>query len=371
MREVDSLKKILIITSFLTGAGHQSITEALTEQFDRMPEVRYQVVEGFELVGRVGPRLAGFYGSMIRETPNLYDRQWKFTDTHWSHLSFYSRFCVHRFEGILRDFSPDLILTVHSLFNTAVSEMLETLGKDIPLVCLQADPVTIHRSWCNPKACRTICPTREAYEASLQYGLPPEKVVQMGFPVRQRFCEAARAGAGKAYDPNLPPRCLMIGGGEGSGGLEPYSEALLAHTDAFLTVICGRNKKARARLEEKKGEYGERLRVLGFVRDVEREMLQSDLLITRGSPNVLFEAVTVGLPLVMVSGMPQQEKGNPGLMLAHGLGVVCDSPEELPRVLQGLFDGGAAGLAAIRRAQQDYRSLDTAENIARYVAELE
>ena len=364
-------KRILLVTSAHTGAGHQSISDALAEQFAGMPGVEVKIVDGFDLIGRIGVRLSGLYGFMTRHAPAVFNAAWKRTMAHPPRFAVTSRLYSRCFMKCVRLFQPDLILTVHSLFNTMLTRILEKQGLNIPVVVLQADLVNIHSTWCNPAAFMTLCPTREAYDASIRQGMPPEKLKVLGFPVRGRFCDAARLAGVKDGNPAGPLRCLLMSGGECPGSLSGYARAILENTDAAVTVICGRNKKLYRELGKSLGsQYGGRVTVLGFVSDVEQAMLRSDLLIARGSPNTLMEAVTMNVPVVMIGPLLEQERSNPWFMQHYGLGVPCGSPAEVPEVIRGLLDDDAARLREIRAAQLAFRSFDSARNIAACAAEL-
>ena len=360
------MKKILIFSSDHTGAGHRSISDALAEQFSGMPDVEATVVDGFEVLGGTGLFIAGLYGFETRYVPAVYNAAWRFSMAHPPDFTLSARLYGRRIMKCIRRCRPDLILTVHSLFNTLLTLVLKRNGLDIPVVVLQADPVHIHSTWCNPDAYRTICPTLEAFESSLRQGMPPEKLTVMGFPVRRRFCDAPE---GRDRDVSRPPRCLLMSGAEGCGRLRAYAEAILDNTDAVLTIVCGRNRKLQARLRKTLGAvYGGRVNVLGFVPDVERLMLGSDLLISRGSPNTLLEAIALQLPVIVIGPVPEQEKGNAQLMQDRGFGVACASPSEAPGIIRSLLENDAARLRDIRAAQQAFRCCDNARNIADYVA---
>jgi len=365
------MKKILLITSVYTGAGHKSISDALAEQFSEMPGVEVKVIDGFELAGSLWPQLSKFYGFTTRHAPAVYNASWIFTTKVPSRSAIVARMCDRRFVKCLREFRPDLILSVHPMFTTVLTRMLKMHDLSIPVVVLQADIVSIHRYWCDPEAYRTICPSKEAYDASLKMGMPAERLKLLGFPVRKRFCDAARAAEKKDFDGSRPLRCLLMSGGEGCGSLGDYAEAILENTDAAVTIICGRNKKLRAQLQNSLcGRYDRRMKVFGFVPAIEKAMLQSDVLIARGSPNTLLEAVTLNLPLIMTGSALLQEKGNAELMRDLGFGVICGSPEEVPEIIRDLTADHGAKLRAIRKAQREYRSFDNARNIAVYVADL-
>lgn len=365
------MKKILLVTSAYTGAGHQSISDALEEQFSRMPDVEVKTIEGFDLLGGTGRMLSGLYGVMIRHAPGCYNLAWRLSmkKKHPPEFRMTVRLGRRRFAGVIREFHPDLILSVHSCFNALLTRMEDSLGLEIPVVVLQADVINIHSTWCNPRAALTICPTKEAYEASLLQGMPAEKMKIIGFPVRSRFCEAAREKDPQEYTGSRPLRCLLIGGGEGTGSLRAYAESILRNTDAELTIVCGRNSGLQRQLQKTLvPQYGGRAEVLGFVTAMEQELLRHDLLVTRASPNMMYEAVVMTVPLITIGAMPEQERDNPRLMEKYNLGVIGKTPEEIPQIIRSLQRDDASRFREIRAAQRSLRRFGHAREIAACVA---
>ena len=204
------MKKILLITSVYTGAGHKSISDALMEQWGEMPDVSVRVIDGFDLAGGLYLQASKLYGVATRHTPFVHNAVWFTTTKIPSAFTLESRVYARRFLEILREFEPDLILTVHPMFNKVLTKMLKMHGISIPVVVLQADIVSIHHYWCNPDAYRTICPTKTAYHESLRQGVPAEKLKLLGFPVRRRFSDAARNSEKNEFDPARPLRCLLM-----------------------------------------------------------------------------------------------------------------------------------------------------------------
>ena len=365
------MKKILLVTSVYTGAGHKSISDSLMEQFAKLPDVQVEVIDGFELMGEIGVQSSKIYGFVTRRARAVWKMAWTITMAQTPKFTTMAHLGNRRFTDYIRNFHPDLILTVHAMFNATLTRMLEFHGLHIPVVVMQADLVNIHKAFCNPKAYMTICPTREAYDCSVRQGMPPEKLKVLGFPTRARFCDTARQTNAPDYDGSRPLRCLMMSGGEGSGNLKAYADAILGKTDARLTIICGRNKKLRKDLRGHLSvKYGDRVNVLGFVTEVEQEMLNSDLVIARGSPNSMLEAVVMNVPLIITGALPGQERDNPMLMQSYNLGVVSESPEDVPLIIRDLLYNGGTRLREIRAAQREYRNFDNAKNIAEYVVGL-
>ncbi|NLG24142.1 MAG: glycosyltransferase [Clostridiales bacterium] len=360
------MKKLMILTSVYTGHGHKSISDSLAEAFQQYSDLQVDVAEAFLLIGEAGIRLSKMYGPMTRNAREL----WKLTyalSNRSDHLvsSTMSGLIHDRFMQKLSQSKPDMILTVHPMFNGSVLNILDYYGIDVPLIALQADIINIHRTWCDPRAHRTLCPTEEAYAASIAMDMPPERLVKCGFPTRAQFIRAAQTIERREYDGVRPLECLMMSGGEGSGNMQRYAVELLNRFNCNIDILCGRNAALRRALDrELTKKYGARVRVHGFVADVETYMMRSDLVIARGSPNSLMEAVVCNVPVLITGALPGQEADNPSLMERHHLGVMCPSPSAVKRVVSDLVADGGAQLKDIIRAQREYRNFDNAKNIA-------
>lgn len=360
--------RIMLLTAQHTGRGHMSIAEALSEQFSRMDGVELDIVDGFIFLGEGGVESSKIYNVVTRRARFVWKAVFKATQGGDFVPETMALLVKKRLDNYLRATKPDLILTVHSMFVGSVIDTLEKFGLDLPVVSVVADLANIHSTWCDSRVAKAICPTREAYDCSVKFGMPREKLEIIGFPTRASFVEAARRVGDKAYDADRPLNCLMTGGGGGAGDIEGYATSLLRDTDARLTIICGSNEKLRARLVLKFGDkYAGRVRILGFVTDMAAEYEKADVAISRASPNCMFEAIVMGVPMVITGALPGQEKDNPDFALRHNLGIICDAPEDMAERVRDLIRDGGRRWNEIRRAQVAYRDLDSAKKIAEYV----
>ena len=366
-------KKVLLITTTHTGCGHKSISDALMDWFCEMPELEVVQVDGFEdLVGKSVTAIGDSYGVVTRHAKFLWKLTWDFgTKFNSTYCSLMSTWAEKRFIEVVVRERPDVVLTTHPMFNSSLLTVCEEHGLEIPFVSVQADPVSVHPSWCDARSALTICATDEAVERTLSFGVPRERILKVGFPTRRRFTDMAQRVEKPAYDPSRPARCLLMSGGEGSGMLGSYAVELMTKTDVHLTIICGRNKQLKKRLEALlKRKYAERVRILGFVTEVEKLMNDSDIMIARGSPNSFFEAVVMNVPLIITGALPGQEQGNPEFVENYGLGIVAKGVKNLSRAVDGLLENGAAELTSIREAQRAYRRFDNAKRIAEATRDL-
>ncbi len=364
----------MILSSNYTGHGHKSICESLIEQFAKYPDVECQVIDGFSLFGKAGVSASKMYGPITQNAKTVYD--WFFQLSNRSNNTpleeLTAALIYQRFMRKLRAFTPDLILTVHPFFNGSVLTLLKRYKLDVPFVGLQADIINIHRSWCDPRATLTICPTPEAFETSVKlHGMPPEKLEVIGFPTRARFTDYAREHEHPEYQPGRPLRCLLMSGGEGTGNLKSFATQLLQNVDCTLDIVTGRNAKVKKSLDAcLLPKYSGRVVVHGFVDAMHELMAKSDLVIARGSPNTLMEAVVMNVPILITGSLPGQEADNPAVMTTHNLAALCENPASAPAIIQALLADNGKRLKEIAQAQREYRNLDNAKRIAARVYEL-
>lgn len=365
------MARILLLMSEYTGRGHMSIAEALSEQFERMEDITLDMVDAFQFMGKRGVKSSKIYNIVTRRASFAWRAAFSATQNNDFIPDAMGLLVQKRLVRYVRATKPDLILTVHSMFVGSVLDALERAGLEVPVVCLQADIVNIHSTWCDNRLLCAICPTEETYKRSMEFGMREDKLRLIGFPTRAQFCRSAGAVSGHEYDPNRPLRCLMTGGGGGAGEIEDYAAALMRDTDAHLTVVCGSNEKLRERLEVKFApKYSERMRILGFVSHMSSEYELADVAIMRASPNCMFEAIVMGVPMIITGALPGQERDNPRFAVEHGLGVECYDADKLAECLADLTCDNAAKLKAIRSAQVAYRDLDSARKAAEFVRSL-
>ena len=363
-------KKILIISSDYTGNGHKSITEALVEQFDRHAGVRVQIIDGYSLSGSLGIRIGKMYGVITRTSKELYRLMWDISTIKPELLvELIESSIAERFLKLLGPSIPDAIIVTHPNFNGSVLNIMEKNNIKIPLFAMVADPVSITPLWADARADFTICPTQEAREKCLEFGVPDSRIKVLGFPIRQKFCRVAASGAAPApYETENPLRCMIMSGGEGSGNMRRIAGILLKNFNCTVKIVCGRNNILKKSLERGLGDkYGGRIEILGFTDRIQELMLESDVLFTRASPNTMMEAVMCSVPLVITGALPGQEEGNPEFALKHGLGAVCMQASELKQIVGSLLADRAALLNKIKGSQYGYRNPESAANIVEFI----
>jgi processive 1,2-diacylglycerol beta-glucosyltransferase len=203
-----------------------------------------------------------------------------------------------RFIALVRDYRPDLIVSVHPGFVGCALDLLEKHRLEIPFVSLIADLVTFSSLWVDKRCRCTISPTAQATQILKSMGIPAASIAELGFPIRRRFetpsevfdRRIARRQAG------APLGILVFANAFPKARTRKLVSTLLGIEGARVTVITGRDDRLKDSLARAFAEQlGTRVALPGYVTDMERHMAENDLLITRAGPNTLLESVSCGL----------------------------------------------------------------------------
>ena len=321
-----------------TGGGHRSAAEAIIEaiHLEYQDQVTTEMVDFFKTYApRPFNRAAEMYPYMVK-APHLWGASFHATDgrararaittTMWPIARQAARSLVQKHPA-------DLIVTVHPFAN---SFALRALGKNRPpFINVVTHMVTTHALWYDNRADLILVPTETARLRAIKYNMSPEKVKVVGLPVADRYCQpmgdkaALREKLGWPLD---KPIVLLVGGGEGMGPLAKTAQAIDASgLDVALVIVCGRNQRLKASLEECQWENP--TWIYGFTREMPDFMRASDFLVTKAGPGTIAEALNAELPIILYAKLPGQEDGNVTFVEEEGAGVWAPNPQEVVRTL--------------------------------------
>jgi len=362
-------KRILILTSYVTGHGHKSITNALEEELKKISDVEYKAVEAFEFAGKMGLRIGKLYAPIIRTSEDMWKFIYTMTESEPQLVkSVVKRLIKRKFNKLVNEFNPDIIVTVHPAFNSAVIDLLRKREgkKKIKFATVFADLISISPLWVDPRADYMIAPTKEAWVYALKNGVDEDKISIINLPVRKEILKAGgkiKMVEEKAIREKKEVDFLIMSGGEGSGDMGAIIEKLLKIPNSRISAVAGRNTKLKEVLEKKFENHLDRVTIYGFVKDVETLMTTHDIGIVRGSPNVLMECITCNLPVIVTGALPGQEEGNIDFILLNDLGLLCRKDTELVKTVNKLLVNDKERLIKIKKSQLAFRDLDAGKKI--------
>ncbi|WP_347476662.1 MGDG synthase family glycosyltransferase [Clostridium sp. USBA 49] len=373
-RNKNMIKNILIISSNFTGNGHKSIAESLSEKLSENKNIKFHIIDGFSLGGNILIKAGKSYGPITRKSESLWELIWDISTNKPSLINEIFEFKIKdNLLKLLKKINPDLILTLHPNFNGSVINILEKNNLKIPVVTLIADLINISPLWANPRAYYIITPTEEARDKCISFGVSPENIKVLGFPVRSRFYNSSHIYEEKAvYNKNKPFSCLIMSGGEGVGNMKNIAQILLDNFNCTVKIVAGRNYSLKNKLQKSlEFKYNDRIEIYGFTENIQELMQSSDIAFTRASPNVMMEAIACNVPLVLTGALPGQEKDNPLFAEKYNLGVMCTNLENIKTTVNNLIANSGEKLKDIKNSQKIYNNPHIAENIVNFVLNID
>jgi UDP-N-acetylglucosamine--N-acetylmuramyl-(pentapeptide) pyrophosphoryl-undecaprenol N-acetylglucosamine transferase len=280
---------------------------------------------------------------------------------------------VAQASGILRDFKPQAVLSTGGYVSVPVA--LAARAGRIPLAVYLPD---LYPGWAVRATARLAQRVAVTAVESLRR-LPGRKGVVTGYPVRQDFWEANRAGGRERLGLDPEEKVLFVFGA--SQGAHSINQAIVGELQAILElceVVHVSGQADEPWLAEIRDALPEKLRpryhLYGYLHDdTPWAMAAADLAVCRSGASTLGELPAVALPAVLV---PYPHAGghqriNARYLEDNGAAVVLDD-DDLDRLLPlvgGLLHDEKR-LEAMRDASRRLARPDAARRIAGILLEL-
>lgn len=341
--------RVLILSSD-TGGGHRASAQALLAALQELypTQVHVDIVDFW--VEMAGGPFADFPAqyTFLAKRPWMWKLSYEFTrfpPGRGVTETFFNAFGHRRVRDAFVKYAPDLIVSVHPLVNTlsqkVLGEMRETTGlPTVPYVTVVTDLGGAHPTWFHNEVDMTYIPSDGVRTVAKRVGLPDDKLRKLGLPVRKDFWYASRdketLRAELGMEPNAPA-VLVVGGGDGVGGLKAIAEKLatdladcLGPGNVQVVVICGKNEKLRSWLASK--TWPVKLIPLGYVNNMSDWMGACDIICTKAGPGTIAEALIRGLPTIITGFLPGQEEANVKYVVSERVGEFAQNPSEIAAI---------------------------------------
>lgn len=342
-------RRILVLTSS-TGSGHDMRALAFEKWVRSIhgdgPELRIEhIIENASSLGRFG---VWIYNMIQRFAPFLHNIYFFIVEllifTHSKSVSFGGTY----YRKLLREFQPDLILSVHDSTNRGYFEDAKRiLGESVRCVTYCGEfsgGYGYSRNWISPAADLFIARTNRARDHAVELGLPREKTaVFHKFLPPESFQNPLSDQSKREYltriglDPSKFTVFLATGG-FGANHHVDFLKAMLPLADRIqVIVICGRNKKILEKVVRWNSDHESlSCHIEGFSTQVAEFMQVADAVVTRGGANTTMEALHFDCPMLYNSlgGLMPQEMCTVRYFLDAGAAALIRSAGDLPKILQ-------------------------------------
>ena len=356
----------ILILSANTGEGHNSAARALKEYFESRGD-SCTVRDGLAYMGRSSNAIISKGHILLyRKLPKLYGVGYRIEEKQAHHQRYQQKLHRHRhlsksrrqLRALLDSGSYDAVISTHVFAARLVSELRCAGSARIPSFFLATDYT------CSPGVNQLdvdawLIPHPALIPEFAAYGIPEEKLIPAGIPVRAAFMRPRdKAAARRALDLPEDKRIAVFScGSMGAGAMGKIVMHMLdaLPDDALLVAICGSNRALQHALGSI--NHTEKLNVLGYTDRMVDYMDAADLFLTKPGGLSVTEAARKRLPMLLIDTVPGVESRNMEFMVSLGCAMIANDPADLGETVAvaldspALLDSLAAGCA--REFHQD------------------
>ena len=331
--------RVLILTCN-TGGGHNACARAIQEVFNE----NGHSCEAVDAISFVSEKLSKFldwgHTTMYRHIPKLFRFGYGFAEKHPAVLdddaAVYKLLTdgTRQLHSFIETGRFDIVICTHVFSGLLLRQMLKEYHIKLKTAFVATDYT------CSPGTAKSeldyyFIPAASLKEEFIEQGVPAEKIVASGIPVRGEFYTASNKEAAKkklGINPNHT-HLLMMCGSMGCGPMDKLTKLLSQRMDETmeLSIVCGTNTKLQGELTEEFGELPN-VHIHGFVKDMACLMDSTDLYLTKPGGLSATEAAAKMLPMVFIDAVAGCEEYNLNYFVSLGGAVTADNPEDLAQL---------------------------------------
>lgn len=359
----------ILILSCDTGGGHNTTGLAILEELKcRGHHVEMQ--DPFRLSQNfIAKHIGSFYVKVVQKHPRLFGVAYRLgmLVTKMPFLSpvYYANGkMADLMQQYLKEHPADVVVAPH-LYPAEILTYMKRHEMPCPKLLFIATDYA-----CIPFTEETDCdyyviPHESLAHSFIRRGIPEEKLVPLGIPVRRQFtARLTKAEARKQLGIPQDELCyLVIGGSMGAGKVKQIVAYLAAHREKQerILVICGNNISLQQSLL-RRYEDTPFVSILGATKQMGQYMRACDLLYSKPGGLSSTEAAVVGIPLIHTTPIPGCETLNRKFFKKHGLSLSAKSADRQAALGRRLLRNPGA-CARMKQQQQAYTSRDSARKI--------
>jgi len=369
------MKKILLLY-ISNNSGHHRATKAIEEAFRVItPDIRTQNINCFNYTNPILEKVINsIYNKVIKIKPKvweyLYDNPKIVRRTKTLRKLIY-KFNSEKLEKLMRDFNPDAVVCSQAFPCGMIADLKKTYDMRIPLIGVLTDYAP-HSYWMYDNVDAYIVPSAQTKDRFVKCGIPAARVYPYGIPISPRFSRNSdKENALKTLRlESGVPTILIMGGGQGLGPIEDLIYAVNTIETPFqVIVVCGTNLRLRRWLEKRRILFRKKMLILGYSREVDMLMDAADMIVSKPGGLTTTEALTKGLPIVVVNPIPGQEAKNTEFLLQEGVAVKAKDPLHAGILIEELLTDSRR-LRQMKAAALKHAQPQSAVNIAKLVLTL-
>ena len=329
----------IIIAYASAGTGHRRAAEAVYNYFkENCLGADLKIIDALKKTNFVFRNLYSYgYLFLVNHALWLWHLAFWLTSikalrpfTHVSNSFFYRLNAKGFFDFLIQE-KPDVIISTHFLPSEIATHLKKVNKLNSRLVSVITD-FGIHPFWVLEGIDTYIVASPFTKEQLIIKGVRGEIIKDLGIPIDLKFS--------KQYDKNVLCRelgiepdkftVLISTGSSGIGAVEEIVESLYGQVQVL--VVCAHNKILYARLTKKNYE---RVKVFGFIENMQELMAVSDMIITKPGGLTISESLAMGLLPIFITAIPGQETENAKVLAEHSIGINIKDASSVKDIVLG------------------------------------
>ncbi len=366
----------VLILSCNTGQGHNSAAAAIKDQLQSKGHC-CDTVDSLQFIAPwVSAAVAKGHTFIYRHIPWLFRWGYGYAERNrgvFRHSSLLYRFLTHgsaRLYHYCAANKYDAVVAVHVFSALMLTDAASKYTLNAKTYFLATDYT------CSPSTEESsldgyFIPSPMLTEEFAKYGIPRDKLIPGGIPIRSDFskCVPKQIAKQRLGIPPERPHLLMMCG---SMGCDPMGRLALRLAQKMpdenvLTVVCGTNKKLYRKLTKRLQSH-ENIRILGYADNISLLMDSADLYVTKPGGISVTEAAVKGLPMVFIDAVAGCEEFNMHYFIQRGGAVTAKRVTELTKLCIKLMCEPQTR-AKLSNALYDMNLQNSAEYICQYIEE--
>ena len=326
------------------------------------------MIDMFLLSGKgTSHAVSGAYIGIVKHIPFFFGLLYKVgmlisSDKRKSPVYFANALLCKKLSAYIESNGFDAVVTPHLYPAETLSCMKQKNLLHIPAVAVGTDYTCIP-FWEETNMDYYVIPHDDLTDEFAKRGIPENKLLPLGIPVRQAFCtRTAKADARtRLHLPSDVPIFLVMSGSMGFGKLAVFAAelAIRCHNSEHIVIICGNNTKIK-RILQNEFKFNKRVHVIGYTNQVSLFMDACDVIYTKPGGLTSTEALVKNIPIVHTAPIPGCEAANVAFFKKRHLSVSSkrlSKQIELGKIMIENKELNAEMIRAQRRERKPYAAI--------------